>query len=220
MRLDLQELNELGKQLYSGLICDVLDYFGYRDQSFTSRFSPAREDMTVFGYAYPVQAERVDEMPENALVNQCTSIDHVKPGDVYVLATKNDDFHGAIWGEIMSTGVRAHGGVGAVINGMLRDTKQILSMDFPVVSRGHLPTTSKGRTEITAWNVPVEIDGVTVNPGDLIFGDVDGVAVIPSGIADKVLERCLHIMKNEDVTREQIANGASVAETYLKIGTI
>lgn len=220
MRMDCKELSELGKKFYSGLLCDVLDYFGYRNQSLRSEFRPAKENMTVFGYAFPVKAERVDGMLENALVNQCISVDQVKPGDVYLLATKDDDYNGAVWGELMSTGVRAHGGVGAVIGGMLRDTKQVLAMDFPVFARGHLPTTSKGRTEITEWNVPVEIDGVTVNPGDLIFADVDGVVVVPQEMIDKVIERCLHIMENEDLTRDLIANGASVEDTYMKIGAI
>ena len=221
MRMTNDELRSLGKKLYSGLVCDVLDYFGFRSQSFTSSFPPVRGDMSVFGYAFTVQAERVDGMVDNALVNQCASIDQVKPGDVYVLTTKDDDFSGAVWGEIMSTGVRAHGGVGAIINGTHRDTRQVLAMnDFPVLSRGHLPTTSKGRTEITAWNVPITIDGITIQPGDLIFGDIDGVVVIPGEISEKVLTRCLQIMENEDVTRDLIAKGASVEETYMKIGTI
>ncbi len=220
MRMSQEQLSQLGKKLYSGLICDVLDYFGYRDQSFKRAFVPVREDMSVFGYAFPVTAERVDTMIENALVSQCISVDEVKEGDVYLLTTKDGDYHGAVWGELMSTGVRAHGGVGAIIDGMLRDTKQVLAMDFPVISRGHLPTTSKGRTEITAWNVPVTIDGVLVRPGDLIFGDVDGVVVIPAEAIDKVLDRCARIMENENVTRDLIAAGASVAETYMKIGAI
>ena len=220
MRMNADELSSLGKQLYSGLLCDVLDYFGYRKQSFTHEFAPVRGDMSVFGYAYPVSAKRVDGMVENALVNQCISIDHVQPGDVYILTTLDDDLDGAVWGEIMSTGVRAHGGVGAIINGMLRDTRQVLKMDFPILSRGHLPTTSKGRTEIIAWNTPIVIDGVSIHPGDLLFGDIDGVVVIPAEMIEKVIERCLHIMKNEDITRSQIAAGASVEETYMKIGTI
>lgn len=220
MRMNQDQLAELGRSLYSGLVCDVLDYFDCRNQSLKSAFVPVRPDTYVFGYAYPVKAERVDTMPENALVNQCISVDQVKPGDVYLLTTKEDDFDGAVWGELMSTGVRAHGGVGAIINGMLRDTKQVLEMDFPVISRGHLPTTSKGRTEITEWDVPVEIDGVSIRPGDLVFGDIDGVAVIPAEIADQVLARCTQIMRNEDTTRDLIANGASVAETYMKIGAI
>lgn len=220
MRFSNEELGALGKKLYSGLVCDVLDSFSYRKQSFHKTFVPVKESTSVFGYAFPVKAERVDEMPENALVNQCISVDQVKPGDVYLLATKDDDFDGAVWGELMSTGVRAHGGVGAIIDGMLRDTRQVLEMDFPVISRGHLPTTSKGRTEITEWGVSVEIDGVTVNPGDLVFGDIDGVVVIPQEITEKVISRCLHIMDNENLTRDLITNGASVAETYMKIGAI
>ena len=220
MEAEKFDLQDLGKKFYSGLICDVLDYFGYRNQSLTSPFFPVKPEMTVFGRAFTVLAERVDHMVDNALVNQCTSVDQVKPGDVYLLTTKDDDFDGAVWGEIMSTGVRAHGGVGAIINGMLRDTKQVKAMDFPVLARGHLPTTSKGRTEITEWNVPITIDGVKICPGDLVFGDIDGVVVIPAELEERVIERCLHIMDNEDITRERIANGASVEETYMQIGTI
>jgi len=93
-------------------------------------------------------------------------------------------------------------------------------MEFPLVACGHLPTTSKGRTEITKWQIPVEIDGVAVQPGDLIFGDIDGVVVIPREVQDQVIGRCLEIMASEDVVRTRIQNGDSVVETYMQIGAI
>jgi regulator of RNase E activity RraA len=210
----------LRKRLYSGLICDVLDYFGFRNQSFQAGFIPIKPDTVVFGYAYPVKSVKVDEMPENALVRQCQSIDDIKKDNVYVMAASDHEYPLGIWGEIMSVGVRARGGTGAIIDGMYRDTRQLLEMGFPVIGRGHLPTTSKGRAEILAWNVPVEIDGVHIEPGDLIFGDIDGVAVIPKNISEEVLERCAKIMGDENAVRNKIAAGASVAKTYLEIGAI
>lgn len=213
------DMEQLRKELYSGIVCDVLDYFGYRNQSLGCSFQPIMPDTVLFGRAYTVTAQTVYEMPENALVNQCRSIEGVEEGDVYVLAAIGG-YTSGIWGEIMSTATRVRKGVGALIDGMIRDTKQMKEMNFPVISRGHLPTTSKGRIEITGWKVPVVIDGVKINPGDLIFGDIDGVAVIPQAIEEQVLERCIHIMANENIVRDKILAGKSIVETYLEIGAI
>lgn len=210
---------ELRQKFYSGLICDVLDYFGYRNQSLGAGFAPLDPDKVLFGRAYTVTAKTVQEMPKDALVNQCRSIEEVKPDDVYVL-TCLDGCTAGIWGGIMSTGVQVKKGAGALIDGMLRDTKQIVEMGFPVMAKGHLPTTSKGRMEIVEWNVPIEIDGVKINPGDLIFGDVDGVAVVPQEVEDKVIERCLHILADENVVLDKVLAGESIVKTYLEIGAI
>ena len=210
---------QLRETLYAGLVCDVLDYFGYRNQSLGSEFYPIVPGSVLFGRAYTVVAQPVVVVPEDALVNQCRSIEGVQENDVYVLSTVGG-YNAGIWGEIMATALRVRKGTGALIDGMVRDTRQLVEMQFPVIGRGHLPTTSKGRTEITAWKVPIEIDGVRINPGDLIFGDVDGVAVIPQEIEDQVLERCLHILSNENLVRDKILAGESIVETYLEIGAI
>jgi len=215
-RMDMEQLRQT---LYSGLVCDVLDYFGYRNQSLGADFQPIKPDTVIFGRAYTVTSQTVYDMPENALVNQCRSIEGVEEGSIYVLSHLGP-YTSSVWGEIMSTAARMKKGVGALVDGMIRDTKQMKEMDFPVISRGHLPTTAKGRTEITGWKVPVVIDGVRINPGDLVFGDIDGVAVIPQEIEDKVIERCIHIMSNENIVRDKILAGQSIVDTYLEIGAI
>ena len=213
------DFEKLSNVLYSGLVCDTLDFFGYRNQSLGREFFPVLPEANLFGRAYTVVAKDIFEMPEDALVNQCRSIDDMKPGDIYVLSFLGKGNCG-IWGEIMSTGARVKGGLGAIIDGVVRDTKMIMEMGFPVFCKGHLPTTSKGRAEITEWQVPVMIDGVRINPGDLIFADIDGVAIIPQEIADKVIERALQVLSSENVVRDKILNGDSIVDTYIEIGAI
>ena len=93
-------------------------------------------------------------------------------------------------------------------------------MDFPLFYAGRDPRTSKGRAEINECQIPVILDGVTIRPGDLIFGDIDGVVIIPKEIADEVFEQALATIKKEDQVREGLINGDSLEKVYGEIGTI
>ena len=213
------DLPSLSKQFYVGLVCDVLDYFGYRNQSLGAAFQPLEPDMVLMGRAYTTRAVPAGKMTKESMVNQCKSIEGVKDGEIYVMACQGAYLAG-VWGEIMSTGVRVNGGVGALIDGMIRDSNQVKEMQFPVISRGHLPTTAKGRMEIVDIQCDVVIDGVTIHPGDLIFGDLDGVAIIPQQIEDEVIERCLAILASENVVRDRVLAGDPISKVYMEIGAI
>ena len=98
--------------------------------------------------------------------------------------------------------------------------KALKEMDFPLFYAGHDPRTSKGRAEINECQIPVIMYGVTINPGDIIFGDIDGVAVIPKDIADEVIEKAFETIKSEDQVRESLRQGATMEAVYAKHGTI
>ena len=213
------DLLTVGKQFYSGLVCDVLDYFGYRSQSLSPAFQPLEPDMVLWGRAYTTRAVPAGKLTKESMVNQCKSIEGVKDGEIYIMACQGAYLAG-VWGEIMSTGVRVNGGVGALIDGMIRDSNQVKEMRFPVISRGHLPTTAKGRMEIVDIQCDVVIDGVVIHPGDLIFGDIDGVAVIPQQIENDVIQRCLAIIASENVVRDRVLAGDPISKVYMEIDTI
>jgi regulator of RNase E activity RraA len=83
-----------------------------------------------------------------------------------------------------------------------------------------LPLTSKGRCEVNECKIPIKIDGVLIHPGDYVFADLDGVAIIPHDIAGEVFAKALEIVKKENNVRENLLKGATLAETYAKIGAI
>ena len=209
----------LKKTLYTGLICDVLDHMGYSNQSLGNGFRTLDEETPLFGKAFTSIGTQVYTMPPNALTAQCKVIDQISEGEIYVLATRGAH-NCAIFGELLATAIQAKKGSGALIDGNARDLRQLKQIEFPLFYRGPLPTTSKGRCEVTECQVPIIIDGVTINPGDYIFGDIDGIAIIPAAIAEKVFEEAIVILSKENNVREELLNGASLENTYAKIGAI
>ena len=210
---------QLKKKLYTGLICDVLDHLGRRNQSLGAGFRGLGEETVMFGKAFTSIGSQVYTMPPNPLTAQCRVIDRISAGEVYVLAVRGDR-NCAIFGELLATAIQAKRGAGALIDGNSRDLRQLKEIGFPLFYKGALPTTSKGRCEVTECQVPVVIDGVLINPGDYVFGDIDGVAIIPAALADQVFDEALIILGKENNVREQLLNGASLENTYAKIGAI
>ncbi len=216
-KYDLNYVKE--KNLYSGVICDVLDEMGYRNQSLESGIRPLLEDTILFGPAFTSIGTQVYTMPEDPLTAQCKIVDQLGEGEVYVLATRGE-INCAVFGELFGTAVLQRKGVGVLLDGKARDLRILKEMEFPLFFRGALPTTSKGRCEINEYQIPIPIDGVMIYPGDLIFGDIDGVCVIPKDIADEVLERAVEIVEKENYVREGLLKGMSLEDMYKETGAI
>ena len=212
-------MEELKDILYSGIICDVLDQMGLRHQYLGPEMGTVLPDTVVFGRAFTAVATQVYAMPESPLTAQCEVLDQMQKDDVLVLTTRGA-YNCAILGELMATAIRSKGGTGAILDGLARDLKSVREMKFPLIYRGHLPNTSKGRAEVNECKIPIQIDGVTINPGDYVFGDIDGVAVIPQDKLDEVVERAVATIQREGDVRDRLLAGESLAETYSKIGAI
>ena len=209
----------LKENLYSGVLCDVLDGMGYRNQSIGQRLMPLNDETVIFGSAFTSIATVVYSMPEHPLTAQCKVVDQLGEGEIYVLVTRGE-YNCAVFGELFATAVKQRKGAGVLLDGYVRDLKAIKEMNFPLFYAGRNPRTSKGRAEINECQIPVILDGVTIRPGDLIFGDIDGVVIIPKEIADEVFEAALATIKKEDQVREGLINGDSLEKVYGEIGAI
>lgn len=212
-------MEEIKNTLYSGLICDVLDQMGYRHQYLGCEMNALLPETIVFGRAFTAVATQVYSMPKDPLTAQCKVLDQMRPDEVLVLTTRGE-YNCAILGELMATAIKSKGGTGAILDGMARDLKAVRDMKFPLVYRGHMPNTSKGRAEVNECQIPVEIDGVTIFPGDYVFGDIDGTAVIPADLIDEVMDRAMEIEHRENDVRDRLLSGASLTDTYMTIGAI
>ena len=152
----------------------------------------------IAGPAVTVREEPTTERvpPSHAL----ELIDHSAPGSVIVIGI--DGFRDvAVWGGLMTAGAVVNGIEGAVLDGGVRDIEEIeRDFGFPVFARSICPATTVGRFKTVAANEPVNIGGVTVNPGDLIVGDRDGVVVVPASLVEAVLKEAQDIENRE---REQ-----------------
>jgi regulator of RNase E activity RraA len=146
-------------------------------------------------------------------------IDDLRPGEVVVFGCAGSD-RIAPWGELLSTAARQRGGAGAVTDGFVRDVRTIREMGFPVFNGGIAPLDSKGRGKVVAIDVPVTCADVRVEPGDLVFGDVDGVVVVPRAVEHEALERAFAKVSSENKTRDELLRGATLREVYERYGVL
>lgn len=216
MKYDTEKVKQT---LYSGILSDVLDGLGYRNQALSNAIAGLSDDTVIFGPAFTSIGTQVYSMPADPLTAQCKVVDQLGKGEIYVLVTRGE-YNCAVFGELFATAVRQRGGAGVLLDGYARDVKALKEMQFPLFYRGKDPRTSKGRCEINECQIPVTMDGVTINPGDYIFGDIDGVVIIPKDIVDEVLDRSFETVEKENKVRDGLLNGASLQEVYSAVGAI
>jgi 4-hydroxy-4-methyl-2-oxoglutarate aldolase len=205
--------------LTSAVVADVLDGLGHRHSALPPAIRPLRPEWKLLGRARTLSTLPVAIEPEKPYAIELECIDALGPGDVLV-ATTNGDHGSALWGELLSTAARAHGAVGAVIDGLTRDAARILAMDFPVFASGFSPLDSKGRLDGICHGVPVRIGPCLVHPGDWVIGDIDGVVVIPAAVAETAFARALEKVSGENRVREELARGRSVREVFAEYGIL
>ncbi|MBX3582700.1 MAG: RraA family protein [Rhizobiaceae bacterium] len=212
----------LAKRLNSAVLSDVLDELGLMGQAMQPFVRPLDESLSVFGRARTGLYMNTYSVEEhgNPYEVEIALIDDLKPGDVAVLACDGPTTRIAPWGELLTTASQMRGAVGCVTDGLVRDVRLIRDMKFPVFGGGIGPLDSKGRGKMMKMDIPVSCGGAPVRTGDLIFGDVDGVVVIPADIADRVIEAALSKLESENKTRGELLNGVLLAEVYAKYGVL
>jgi regulator of RNase E activity RraA len=221
MIVDDEVIGTARARLYAAVLSDVLDAQGYRHQVLPPQIRPLDEELILVGRARTGLYRDVYHVPRghNPYELEIALIDDLQPGDVPVLACGGSG-RIAPWGELLTTACRARGANGCLTDGLVRDVKAVRALQFPVFHGGIGPLDSKGRGEVAAIDVPIECAGVTVNPGDLVFGDPDGVLVIPQPIVKPTLKLALDKVEGEDRTREELQQGALLAEVFKKYGVL
>lgn len=146
-------------------------------------------------------------------------VDSLKVDEIPVFACSNPA-RIAPWGELLSTAAKVRGAAGVLMDGCTRDVKAIRAMGFPVFHGGIAPLDSKGRGKIMAIDVPVECGGVAVCPGDLIFGDADGVVVIPQDREAEVLTLAFEKVAGERHTLSDLKRGDRLADVFARYGIL
>jgi regulator of RNase E activity RraA len=156
---------------------------------------------------------------ENPYELEIRLVDDLKPGEVPVFACGASG-RIAPWGELLSTACRARGAAGCVTDGLVRDVRAIRAMRFPVFAGGIGPLDTKGRGKVVAIDVPVECGGVAIRPGDLVFGDADGVVVVPREIEGEILRAAFEKVAGEDRTRAALERGEKLADVFARLGVL
>jgi 4-hydroxy-4-methyl-2-oxoglutarate aldolase len=205
--------------LSSAVLADVLDALGHRTSALPGNLRPLRPEWRIFGRAATLSTLPVAVEPVQPYAVELECVDALRPGDVLV-ATTNGDRGSALWGELLSTAARAHGAVGAVIDGLTRDAARILAMDFPVFAAGFSPLDSKGRLDGIVHGRPIRVGDCIIHPGDWVFGDMDGIVVVPGGLAEAAFPRALEKVTGENQVRAELVRGRSVREVFAEYGIL
>ena len=209
------------EQLYAAVLSDALDAVGVRDQAMKPQIRPLDEQLKLCGRARTgiyMETAHVGEN-ENPYELEIAIVDDLKPGDVAVFACGGSS-RIAPWGSLLSTATRARGAAGCVTDGFVRDILEIRAMRLPVFHAGIAPLDSKGRGQIQSIDVPVICGGVKVAPGDLVFGDADGIVVVPQAIEADVLRVAFEKINGEHHSMRELRDGAYLRDVYARYGVL
>ncbi|MEK6481189.1 RraA family protein [Catalinimonas sp. 4WD22] len=211
-----KELCERYEELYTGAVNDVLREHALLDQALPNEIMPLAMEMKAAGIAYTIRSVK-DPSFKGEMEKRAEMLDDM-PRECMVVWDTGGETEAAHWGEVMTASAIARGARGAVIEGGLRDTMQVLAQNFPVFHKYRSSNGTLGRCKITAYNVSVKIGKVTIYPGDLIFADVDGALVVPREIAYEVLVRAEEIKKGEQEIRSWVKEGFSAKKVVERGG--
>lgn len=216
---DDQLLDTLRDRLYVPVVSDVLDGLGLVNQALDERLRPLAPEMRLVGRAHTALTADVYQRAAEPYRLEIASVDSLKPYDVMVASTGRSK-RTCFWGELLSTASVARGATGCLIDGYVRDVLRIVEMGFPVFATGIRPVDSSYRSEVVAYGVPVEVGGVRVTEGDVVFGDYDGVVIIPQARLAEVVDLALAKVEGENHTREMLRAGSTLREVYDKFGVL
>jgi len=218
MKTDKELFSLIRERLYTPVVGDILDTLGHHHQFLPPEIRPIKDDMKLAGYAMTVLVGDVYSLPEKPFGLMIEALDQLKEDEIYI--TGGGLKRSAYWGEIMTATAHVRGAAGAVINGWHRDTPQVLEQNWPVFSRGCWAQDSSVRTVVLDYRCTIKIGDVIINSGDFIFGDVDGVLIIPQTVAHEVIEKSLIKAAGEKTVRTAIEGGMSAADAFAKYGIL
>lgn len=219
-----EELAQLVREeLFTAVVGDIMDQMGLTSQFLPPQIRALKDDMVVFGLAMPVlEADcltRPDDADANSVLGQpfglmLDALDDLKPNEIYICTGASPDY--ALWGELMTARALYLGAAGAVLNGYIRDTPGIKQMGFPTFSLGAYAQDQAPRGKVIDFRVPIKIGGVRIETGDLIFGDLEGVCVVPRDVVDEVFAKALEKARAEKTVKKAIEAGMGAREAFEK----
>ena len=213
------------KELFTCVVGDVLDRQNLVHQYLPPEIRPLSPQTVMIGRAMPVLAgdafQVSNEESRNPLSGRpfglmLEALDDLRPNEVYVSTGSSP--RNALWGELMSVRALKCGARGAVLNGYVRDTQKILSLGYPTFSFGSYGQDSAPRYKVHDFRLRIEIGGVSIRPGDILFGDIDGVLVVPSEVERETFTLALEKVRGERTVRKALEEGMSAVAAFRTYG--
>ena len=213
------------KELFVALVGDVLDKMGYLHQFLSPNIKPVRSDMVVIGRAmtvleadvFPESAKQTDNpMIEKPFGIMFEALDSLKENEVYICSGSSPRY--ALWGGLMSTRALQLKAEGAVVDGYSRDTNEIEKLNFPTFSLGTYAQDQGPRGKVIDYRIPIEFNGILVNPGDVVYGDRDGVLIIPKDAVEEAFSGAIEKARGEKLVQKALEEGMSTVDAFNKFG--
>jgi regulator of RNase E activity RraA len=213
------------KELFTCVVGDVLDKQNLVHQYLPPEIRPLSPEMIMIGRAMPVLAGDTFQVAIENSANPLSAkpfglmleaLDDLRPSEIYI--STGSSHRNALWGELMSVRALKRGARGAVLNGYIRDTRKILPLGYPTFSFGSYGQDSAPRYKVHDFRVPIEIGCVSVRPGDILFGDTDGVVVIPAEVETETFRLAFEKVRGERTVRTALEEGMSAVDAFRKHG--
>jgi regulator of RNase E activity RraA len=213
------------RELFTAVVGDVMDKLGLQRQFLPPQLRPLSDEMVLLGRAMPVLTADAFGESVSGTANPQTAkpfglmfeaLDDLQPREVYLCTGGAPRY--ALWGELMSTRATKLGAAGAVLNGYARDAAGIIELGFPTFCWGRYAQDQGPRGKVLDFRLPVEIEGVRVRPGDLVFGDSEGVCIVPQEAIEETFTRAVEKARGEKLVRQAIENGMSACEAFKTFG--
>jgi regulator of RNase E activity RraA len=213
------------RELFTSVVGDVMDKLLLFHQFLPPGIRPLRNDMILIGRAMSVlsvdvfeerttgSANRLMERPFGLMLE---ALDDLRTNEVYVNTGSSP--RNALWGEMMSTRAMKVGAAGAVLNGYSRDTQAVLSLNFPTFSYGSYGQDAAPRYKVVDFRIPIEIANVRVRPGDILFGDIDGVLTVPREAENEIFSKALEKARAEKLVKKALEEGSTAVAAFEKYG--
>ena len=214
-------------RLFTAVVGDILDTMGFLHQFLPPAIHTLREDMVAVGRAMPVLEADVGAVTTMSGLPDVIgkpfglmfrALDSLKPNEVYVATGASPRY--ALWGELMATRAMRLKCSGAILDGYCRDSAGLLALSFSTFSYGSYAQDQAPRGKVVDFGVPVKIGMVAIAPGDIVFGDRDGVLVIPRAAEQEAIARALEKVKTESKVRLAIESGMSTEEAFMRFGVM
>jgi len=224
---DTELFAAMRSRLFTAVVGDILDTMGLQHQFLPPQIRALRDDMVAVGRAMPVleadffataEAQGHSEFSAKPFGLMFHALDSLKPNEIYVCSGSSPRY--AVWGELMSTRAMKLKAAGAICDGYCRDSAGILALDFPTFCYGSYAQDQGPRGKVVDYGIPIEIGGIRIRPGDILFGDRDGVLVIPREAEREAIALALEKAETENKVRLAIEAGMSTVEAFERFGVM
>jgi len=223
---DRELFQRIRDELFVAAVGDVLDTLGFQHQFLPAGIAPLEKSMRIVGRAMPVlEADVINDGTRSAgplsgkpFGLMLEALDDLKAGEIYIATGASLRY--ALWGGLMSTRAQHLKAAGAILDGYVRDADEIERLGFDVFCRGTYAQDQGVRGQVIDYRCTIEIEGVRIAPGDLLFGDREGVLVIPRAVEAEAVAKALDKVRTENKVADAIRDGMSACEALATFGVM